>query len=197
MWGGTLYAAYSDIQFGQDSIAIDSAATINWMNGNIDADPQFIPGDTLCHLSPASPCRDAGITSNDFGGMICNCPSEDFEGEARPMGLSPDMGADEFFVVGIEPRPIAGIPKSSVLFQNYPNPFNPITAISFQLSANSFVTLAVYDVTGRKIATLVSKNLPAGKYKYHWDASGLASGVYFYRLDSGPYHQIKKLVLMK
>lgn len=88
--------------------------------------------------------------------------------------------------VGITAQP-ASTPGKFELFQNYPNPFNPATNLGFRIAdfpegASGFVTLKVYDVTGREVATLVSENLTPGEYKYRWDASGLASGVYFYKL---------------
>ncbi|MEJ2635866.1 MAG: T9SS type A sorting domain-containing protein [Calditrichia bacterium] len=87
--------------------------------------------------------------------------------------------------------------QSFRLYQNYPNPFNPTTAISFQLSASSFVTLKVYDVTGREVANLVSERLTTGKHKYSWNASGLASGIYYYQLKAGEYEARRKLLLLK
>jgi len=88
-------------------------------------------------------------------------------------------------------------PDQFVLYQNYPNPFNPTTAISFQLSAFSQVSLAVYDVSGRKVVTLVDGYRDAGVHEVTFDGSGLASGVYLYRLEAGPHSAIGKMVLMK
>lgn len=75
------------------------------------------------------------------------------------------------------------VPEQIELYQNYPNPFNPTTAIGYQLSANSFITLKVFDVLGREIATLAEGYYGAGSYKATFDASGLSSGVYYYRLE--------------
>ncbi len=76
----------------------------------------------------------------------------------------------------------ASIPTVFALGQNYPNPFNPTTAISFQLSAVSFVSLRVFDVLGREVSSLVDGVLPGGTYTVHWDGSEASSGVYYYRL---------------
>ncbi|HTP12148.1 MAG TPA: Ig-like domain-containing protein [Bacteroidota bacterium] len=95
-------------------------------------------------------------------------------------------------------QPIAGsIPLSFGLDQNYPNPFNPSTAISYQLSAASQVTLKVFDLLGREVATLVNGERQPGRYSVTWDASGLSSGVYLCRLQAGNLVQTRKMVLMK
>ncbi len=89
------------------------------------------------------------------------------------------------------------IPTSFALYQNYPNPFNPSTAISYQLSAVSFVTLKVYDMLGREVATLANQRQNAGSYTVTFDAGKLPSGVYFYRLTAGSMTETKKMVLIK
>lgn len=89
------------------------------------------------------------------------------------------------------------IPSEFCLSQNYPNPFNPTTAISFQLPAYSHVSLKVFDVLGREVATLVNEYKPAGNYRIQFNASKLVSGVYFYRMESGTFSQTKKLVVLK
>ena len=89
-------------------------------------------------------------------------------------------------------------PKEFALKQNYPNPFNPKTVISYQLPKTSDVELAVYNLLGQKVATLVSKKQPVGTYNVEWDATGFSSGVYIYTLETNEgYKQSKKLVLLK
>jgi hypothetical protein len=83
------------------------------------------------------------------------------------------------------------------LAQNYPNPFNPSTTISFTIPLRSRVTLKIFDVIGREVATLVSDELTAGNYQRQWNASGFPSGVYFYRLQAGTYTDTKRLILLK
>jgi len=83
------------------------------------------------------------------------------------------------------------------LGQNYPNPFNPTTMINYQIPNDGQVTLKVYDVLGREVKTLVNQYQQVGRYNVTLDGSGLASGVYFYRLVSGNYVSTKKMVLMK
>ncbi|MFZ1977891.1 MAG: T9SS type A sorting domain-containing protein [Bacteroidota bacterium] len=83
------------------------------------------------------------------------------------------------------------------LSQNYPNPFNPSTTIAFTLPSRSFVTLKIFDILGREMATIVSEELAAGNYTRQWNAANLSSGVYFYRLQTGSSAQTKKLILLK
>lgn len=83
------------------------------------------------------------------------------------------------------------------LAQNYPNPFNPTTTISFSLENDGFVNLTVFDLSGREVSTLVNKNMNAGSHNVNFDATGLTSGVYFYKLTSGEYSSMHKMVLMK
>lgn len=92
---------------------------------------------------------------------------------------------------------VADLPKNFVLAQNYPNPFNPSTTITFALPTSSDVTLSVFDMAGRTIQTLVNGYVNAGSYDVSFDASSLASGVYFYQLTAENTNIVKKMVLMK
>jgi uncharacterized protein (DUF1501 family) len=86
------------------------------------------------------------------------------------------------------------------LSQNYPNPFNPSTEISYTIKRESFVTIKIYDTSGREIQTLVNERKPSGVYKVIFDATGrkkLASGVYFYKLAADDYTDVKKMILVK
>jgi hypothetical protein len=89
------------------------------------------------------------------------------------------------------------IPDEYSLAQNYPNPFNPTTAIKYQISELSFVTLKVYDVLGNEIAALVNEEKTAGSYEVDFNAKSLTSGVYFYRLQAGSFVETKKMVLLR
>ncbi len=89
------------------------------------------------------------------------------------------------------------IPESSELFSAYPNPFNPTTSIGFALPASEKVVLTVYDLTGRQVATLVNGWRDAGYHEVTFDATGLASGVYLYRINAGDFKASGKMMLMK
>lgn len=88
-------------------------------------------------------------------------------------------------------------PAEFSLSQNYPNPFNPATTINYSVAKEGFVSLTVYNLTGSKVATLVSENKTAGSYTAHFDGSSLSSGIYMYKLESGGSTAYKKLILMK
>ena len=83
------------------------------------------------------------------------------------------------------------------LFQNYPNPFNPSTSIQYAVSNRQFVSLKIYDVLGKELATLVNEEKPAGNYEVNFNASSLSSGVYFYTLRAGSFVQTKKMLLVR
>jgi hypothetical protein len=83
------------------------------------------------------------------------------------------------------------------LEQNYPNPFNPVTTIAFSLAEKSPVKLAVYDLTGREVASLVNEERNAGRYEVTFNAGALPTGMYFYRLQAGSFAAVRKLILMK
>jgi L-ascorbate metabolism protein UlaG (beta-lactamase superfamily) len=92
---------------------------------------------------------------------------------------------------------IPDAPTTFSLEQNYPNPFNPSTVIKYQLPVSGEVTLAVYDLLGRRVAVLVSEKLAAGRYSREWNAAEIPSGVYFCRLNAGSFSQTRKIILMK
>jgi hypothetical protein len=131
------------------------------------------------HLAPTSPMID--------GGANVGLPYT---------GRAPDLGA-------FESSPMTGIGKQRDvaptfrLGQNYPNPFNPTTAINYQLSADSFVTLGVIDILGREVSSLVHAEQPAGSYRVEFNASTRTSGVYFARLQAGEFSKTIKLILAK
>jgi photosystem II stability/assembly factor-like uncharacterized protein len=110
--------------------------------------------------------------------------------------------------VGIWQRPLSEMvtsigvhsidsPQKLYLNQNYPNPVNPSTTISFNLPSKEYVSLKIFDVMGKEISTLVSKELSAGIHLYQWNPGELSSGVYFYRIQAGSFTETKHLLLLK
>jgi hypothetical protein len=91
----------------------------------------------------------------------------------------------------------ASSPRGFALYQNYPNPFNPTTEIKYATSEAGHVTLKVFDLLGRGVASLVNTKAERGEHKVRVDAAGLSSGVYFYRLTAGNFVATRKLLLQK
>lgn len=147
-------------------------------------------------------------TDNGTNWTQVNSGLSDFEGYAFSVAVStPYLFAGNYN--GVWRRPLSEmitsvgssngkkLPTRFTLEQNYPNPFNPATTISFSLPLESIVSLKVYNIIGREVATLVSEEMPAGNYSRTWNANGWPSGVYFYRIEAGTYHDTKKLLLLK
>ncbi len=103
---------------------------------------------------------------------------------------------DNNFITDVDEKAPA-IPTEFSLSQNYPNPFNPSTTISWQSPVSSRQTLKVYDVLGNEVAKLVDEYRNAGRYEVNFDATKLASGVYFYRIQAGSFMQTKKMMVLK
>jgi len=114
-------------------------------------------------------------------------------------GGKPSVAIGKWYMAGVVgvTGTLTEIPEGYALKQNYPNPFNPTTTISFGLPSRSFVSLIVFDALGREVSRLVSEALSAGTYSVQWNAEGLASGVYFYRLQAGSLSETKKLILLR
>jgi hypothetical protein len=98
--------------------------------------------------------------------------------------------------VGVEEQSVK-IPQQFNLGQNHPNPFNPSTTIRYELPKSSEVRLSVYDILGREVSVLVNERRDAGVHEVKFDGSNLASGVYFYRLQTGDYVASKRMLVLK
>jgi hypothetical protein len=123
-------------------------------------------------------------------------------GSGSPADYVVDATYPVWFVIGnrvtsVESGPKVGLPAATELLQNYPNPFNPTTEISYRIASSGMVLLRVYDILGREVVTLVNQPQSAGLHTVSFTASGLASGVYFYRLEAAGMAQTKKLVLLR
>lgn len=125
-------------------------------------------------------------TLNSQFTMMCNADPQPIlyrlRGYATPVSVTENPGE---------------IPTRFELLQNYPNPFNPSTDITFAVPTSEWVKITVFDVMGREISTLINEKVNAGSYTVNFDASGLSTGVYFYKMTAGSYTSMKKMVLMK
>ena len=122
--------------------------------------------------------------------------STSYDSNGNPVVGSVSFSLNSVTSVQQQPQSTA-IPKSFVLNQNYPNPFNPSTTISFSVPQGSKVSLKIYNILGQEVANLVDDYRQAGEYSVQFNASKLASGVYFYRLQANDFAQTKKLLLLK
>jgi hypothetical protein len=193
---------YCDVQGAKEGFA-GTGSGANYTEAyenNIDSDPLFVDTEDDFRLTNLSPCLGAGVSSIEIGGVLYNVPAFCIMGNPRPSptGSRPDIGACESLLgslVGVEQE--VAFPAEFVLHQNYPNPFNPATTISFSLPRKSFVSLKVFDASGREVAVLLAAELSAGTYSRQWNPAGLASGVYFYRLQAGLFSETRKLILLR
>jgi hypothetical protein len=97
----------------------------------------------------------------------------------------------------VEEPVVIGTPTSYLTAHNYPNPFNPVTTINYSIPAAGNVTVAIYDITGREVATLVNSFQSAGAYAIAWNGLGQSSGIYFYRVALDGRSFTGRMVLMK
>jgi len=110
---------------------------------------------------------------------------------------------DSTTILNVKLRPmVSGIsnnetPYSFTLLQNYPNPFNPVTNIKYQIANSKLVTLKVFDILGKEIATLINEKQSPGDYEIKFDAGKLSSGIYFYKLTAGDFSDVKSMILVK
>jgi hypothetical protein len=202
---------------------IDTVRGLAYEYDSLKTDPNFYGVVALSGMSGASvtdaypdmdhiitPHVESGRTTADQRTFIGSGPYIVAPGEVRTVGFALAAGASldnlqahadtardlwkNSFVTGVTSD---RTPAVFSLSQNYPNPFNPNTVVSYQLPVVSSVRLVVYDLLGREVAVLVNEKKTPGTYEVKFDAGGLASGVYFYRLTAGEFVQVRKLLLLR
>ena len=114
----------------------------------------------------------------------------------NPPGSTPPPTRFTFTITGVSNN-ISELPTEFKLFNNFPNPFNPVTKIKFALPKSSVVKLTVFDILGREISVVLNGNYDAGYYEINFDGSKLASGIYFYKIQTSDFTDVKKMVLSK
>ena len=160
-------------------------------------DSRFRGNDTTLVLSLKTPlCVTSVSDNNTFPGTCVNDLVVDKNGN---LWAGSSWGLTKIDFNPTDVKETESIPTSFMLNQNYPNPFNPETVISYQLPVSSFVTLKVYDALGRQVATLVNEFQTAGIHNSTFStlSSALTSGIYFYKLQSGSFVDVKKMMLVK
>lgn len=207
--GGSYVSLRNNIIWGNSLLQIGGNPSVNYCDvqggysgsGNLNTDPMF--SDSNYVLSALSPCVDKGDSSTIYNDppdtlnpLNAKYPSRGLI--RNDMGAYGGPGARKIsnILIGIK-NPANEIPKKYLLMQNYPNPFNPATIIGYQVPKNTYVTLIAYDINGREAARLVDEYKQAGIYNITFNASGLASGIYFYKLNTGDFSETKKMLIVK
>lgn len=147
---------------------------------------------------PTTPSTDEGASKSDVITFYINgYPATPTSG--TPVWTSGGLTELDLssLVTSVEEKEQSEVPQNYELFQSYPNPFNPTTTIQFALPKRSEVSLKLFDVLGREVATLLDEELQPGEYKVVFEAEGLSSGVYFYRIQAKGLVRTKKLMLLK
>ena len=163
---------------------------------------------SLSASSEAIPIFDDLISNTFFAGLRINKPNEGnfIFISGRPYRFTNSISYTNYDYIidnwmnsaptGVEDQ-TGTIPKTFALLQNYPNPFNPSTVITYNIPQQSNVSLKIYDILGKEIATLVNEQKAAGSYNVQFDAGKLSSGVYIYSIQAGDFMESKKMLLMK
>jgi hypothetical protein len=203
-------------QYSIDSVLLKVAPLTTVVSGNLNQNPLFVSAAVTNHID-ALIGYIYKIATNSFDTVWS------FHAQYPPVWPLPEnlrynnsalqsAGTDQFAVgdlnwfpeqkelwihTGVEINASNSVPSEFSLSQNYPNPFNPSTSFTYELSKAGFVSVKVYDLLGREVATLVNEFKQAGAYPATWNAVGFGSGVYFFKMQSGSFTATKKMILMK
>lgn len=199
--------------FTSNSLAYDFTTSANKAYGNnlIQKGNKFCIFSGDVNQDGSIESADLSLIDNDAANLLTGYVQSDINGDSVIDGndaLIAGNNADLYIIVinpllSFRPSFFQNSKTISVrsnyieLHDNYPNPFNPSTVISYRIAANSNVSLKVFDITGREVSTLVKQMQSAGIYSVTFNASGLSSGMYFYKLNVNGYEHVKKMTLLK
>jgi hypothetical protein len=193
----TIYSSGNDVEVNTGTNTYDAFGTVTFPNGAFPALRVSGTTATKSYLSGTLANTNTSYTITwllELGNQLEAQVDTPSSGTVKVHSVS-------LIIVGSTPATLVKaapqLPSSFTLSQNYPNPFNPSTQIQFSIPQAGFVSLKVYDMLGREVATLVHQELTPSSYSITWNAANVASGVYLYRLDAGNYSVTKKMVLMK
>lgn len=187
-WGQNSIFEYATIKYSQSLVT--TTLTANALTGSqvleVAGTSGFSIRDNIV-INPGGATEETN-TITGFGSMLLQTPLlfNHNAGEVVQLLISTSVEDNDDLLV-----------NDYSLHQNYPNPFNPSTSIKYQISGISQVSLKVYDLLGREVATLVNEQKPAGTYEVTFNASGLSSGVYYYKITAGDYSETKKMILIR
>nr|HMT11188.1 choice-of-anchor J domain-containing protein [Ignavibacteria bacterium] len=195
VWSASSYLSYW-IALGGGSLPYLDSVQI-WVS-TVDSTPSSFTHyiETISDRGPYGEFNQSFVPIGDYVGQTIwvgfryntDCTTDGYIGQID------DIEVDN--PIGIQPISTE-VPKRFELKQNYPNPFNPVTNIEFSIVKGGFVNLVIFNAIGQQVTTLVNQDLKAGSYKYDFNASGLPSGTYYYRLTSGEFTQTNKMILVK
>ena len=198
---GQFYPGTWDTVFVKDTSLSASVFAVSWMGINLHTPYPYDPNKSL--IVGIGQCGSSGsgmyVMQTSISGIkrtwsIGGCPFVPYNLDADAYNV--DFGLDVEPVTG-NSTIISNIPDIYSLNQNYPNPFNPSTKISFSLPKAGDVKLAVYDISGKEITTLDKNYRTAGTHLVEFNASDLSSGVYFYKLETANFTDVKKMIFVK
>ncbi len=173
---------------------------VDWLEGNIDEDPLWLDtGDNPYYLQSVSPCIDAGTSDLPEG---IELPEYDLAGNPRIYGNIIDMGAYEWQGVGIEDEEIPQLSPFKTQISNYPNPFNPSTTIKLELADAGKIELAIFNVKGQKVKTLIDAFTNKGTFETNWNGEdekgkSVSNGQYVVKLQQNGKETATKIMLLK
>ncbi|ROL56485.1 T9SS C-terminal target domain-containing protein, partial [Bacteroidetes/Chlorobi group bacterium ChocPot_Mid] len=202
----------NNVTFNNGKIYLNSSTSGSFSNCALQNTPLYIRHNSLLVISKSnfdlfssvnnSSLKNVDARNNFWGDPTGPKHSTNPNGYGTPISDKVDyipFATTPFDItVGIE-EISKNIPFDFSLNQNYPNPFNPTTTISYSIPKESFVTIKIYDVLGKEVATLVDEFQKPGTYNYQLSIGNyqLSSGVYFYKMDAGNFSETKKLILLK
>jgi Secretion system C-terminal sorting domain len=203
--GIAVYNEWRNINITRDSTVWNTTLRWNGINAPISTAGSNLPISVPLGDSAASG-GGIGSTDNfpDLGTVLAKCDIAEIVVYDIVLSDTDRLSVEKYLsdkyhvaLTGINDHQTKGIPESFRLYQNYPNPFNPTTVIAYDVAEPSRVTLVVYDILGRRVATLVDSERQPGEYQATFDGSKLSSGIYFYRFQAGNFALVKKLMIVK
>jgi len=203
--GGYLVMGNNDTLTVNGGVTVDYVYPSNWYLSNGDDEVVLVYSDGVSEVDRVN--YDGGSTFPDPTGksMELNNPANDNNVGSNWAESKLTYGDGDYGTPGsLNSSLVSAIDKPDNqkisefrLYANYPNPFNPVTTINYQIPKQSDVLISVYDALGQKVSTLVKGNQPAGTHSVNFDAQGFSSGVYYYKLQSAGFMQVRKMLLMK
>jgi hypothetical protein len=189
-WDSGLYALWTDGRPYHDDVY---AAHLN-QAGQL-TDPYWLPdsGGVVVDFFQAQ--RNATVTHDGEAGMMAAFEDLRASGKAELWNVWAQRVND--WTVSVKELPNAALPNQHELAQNSPNPFNPTTQIRFSIPQTELVKVTVFNMLGQETATLINEVMNAGSYVLEFEAQGLSSGTYFYRLNTPSFQMVRKMVLLR